>query len=409
MVRRGLWVFLLLFLFAECWAHQHIEVELGAPEVRFFVERYLSRDRAWVEASFRRLSYYRDAVVATLRRHGLPEELVVLPILESGYRADARSISGAYGFWQFMRFTARRFGLRVNYWIDERAHIERATEAAASYLEYLYSRFGDWALALAAYNAGEGYVRDVMEATGIDDYWLLCRLGLLDRQVREFVPRFMALLWIYENRSSLGLEIPAGEGLAKVWVPGGIHLESLARRAGIDPALFRELNAFVRRGVTPPSGVRLFVPKRKVAAVVRAYRWMVASMKAKERGIGRLAGYWMGYVVRRGDSLWTISKRFGVSVSLIRLVNGVRGNLIRAGDVLLIPTKRLKAKIVALDERRGILLYRVDRGDTLWKVAKIFGVTYRDLVKENGPAVKRRLVPGQFLKVSLLGVGDENG
>ncbi len=380
-----------------------IEPDLGAPEVQLFIDSYLTKDREWVERSFQRLSFYRSIVIRALRERGLPEELVVLPVLESGYRGDARSTSGAKGYWQFMLQTARRFGLGVSRWVDERGDIEKSSKAAARYLSYLYSIFKDWNLVLAAYNSGEGNILRIMKTTGIKDYWLMCRLGLLSRQAREFVPRFMALLWIYRHREELGLKVDGNVRLAKVHLPGGVSLLHVARASGMDYNLIRELNPFLRRGITPPWGARIYVPEQLVAKVRSGIVRLALAEKARRARIRLVKGYWKGYVVKRGDTLWDISRRTGIPVELIRMVNGLWNNVIRPGDVLLVPTKSLMRRIVKVDYERGVLVYRVGRGDTIWKISRLFGVSARRIKGSH------RLKPGDRLRIVLAGYTHENG
>ncbi len=393
-----LWV---LFFPVDVHSSPSLEPDLSVPEVKYFVDYYLSHDRAWVERSFKRMCYYKDIVSKILRRHGLPEELVVLPVLESGYRGDAKSISGAFGYWQFMWVTARRYGLGVSRWVDERADIEKATRAAAKYLSFLYSRFRDWNLVLAAYNAGEGYVEGIIKRTGLKDYWLLCRVGVLDRQVREFVPRFMALLWIYKHRRDLGFGVESCGKLVKINLPAGVDVREFARWLSMDQNLLISLNPFLRRKRIPPWGSHVYLPQRYANRAKLAVRWMVAAKRARALGIEKLKGYWFGYVVRPGDSLWRLSRLFGIDMSVIKVVNRLKGNRLRVGQVLLIPTRRLVASIVSAEPSKGKLLYRVKRGDTIWKLTKVFGVDQRSIVVPEGG-----FRPGQCVVIKVGSVGE---
>ncbi len=399
-MRVALLVIAITFTFSSSYA-EFLKPDLSKPEVRYFVEYYLRVDRGWVKSAFRRMAYYKGIVLKVLKKHNLPEELVVLPVLESGYRGDARSKSGAFGYWQFMRFTAQKYGLKTGYWIDERADIERSTEAAARYISRLYADLGNWELVLASYNGGDGYIKRLVEKTGLDDYWMLLRSGMLSRQVREFVPRFLALLWIYQHRKSLGFADPKVEPLDKTYVSGKIDLKAVAAWIGMDYRELTQFNAFLRRGMVPPWGSHIYVPKRYKKKVNVAYMWSVAAKRAKELGIRRLRGYWYAYVVRKGDSLWKISRKFGVDVKLLMLVNRIYDDMIRPGDVLLVPTKRLVKRIVDFDSEKGWLSYRVKKGDTIWRISKIFGAKYSKLIKINGRSVKRGLKPGEIVKVAL--------
>ncbi len=382
-----------------------LDVPVDHPEVRFFVGKYLTEHRKWLEASLERYSYYATVVESVLTRYGLPKELSVLPILESGYNGNAVSRTRAVGYWQFMSFTARRYGLDINRWVDERRDIEKSTRAAARYLKDLYSMFGDWDLALVAYNAGEGYIRDLLAASGIDDFWTLARCGLLPRQAREFVPRFYALLWIVKNADRIGLGPIEKKPLEKVFIRGGVDLRLLARYSGVSYSLLRQFNPFLRRGKVPPWGAYLYVPARYAASLRRGQRLLVASLRG---GVvaGVKKGYWYRYVVKRGDTLWSISRSFGVSVSLLKVVNRLRGCFIRPGDVLLIPTLKLAERIVECRPRERAIVYRVRRGDTLWRLSRIFGADPQSIMRVNGVS---RLRPGQKIKIVLRSGGNERG
>ncbi|WP_068549497.1 lytic transglycosylase domain-containing protein [Thermosulfidibacter takaii] len=392
-----------IFLSSGVRANEDITVDISVPEVRHFIQYYLGEDRPWVERAFERFCYYRSLVLKILSKYNIPEEIAVLPVLESGYSGFARSCSGAKGYWQFMRVTARRYGLGLSRWVDERGDIEKSTEAAAKYISYLYSLFKDWYFVLAAYNAGEGYVLKVIESTGIKDYWVLCRLGLLNKQVREFVPRFLALLWIYQNRETLGLEADHCSGLERVMLPSGVDLASLGTWMGLDVNLLKEFNAFLRKGKTPPWGAWVYVPKGYASKARLAVKWMMAAKHARELGIKRLKGFWIGYVVKPGDTLWSLSRSFGVDASVIKLVNRLKCSGLRAGSVILIPTKRLVASIVEVSPHTGKLVYRVKKGDTVWNIARIFGVKRSDILV-SGNVLK----PGQKVVIKLGGF-DERG
>jgi hypothetical protein len=172
------------------------------PRIDTWAERMLSQPglRHTIEVSLARGAEYLPALRAIMMATGLPEQLALLPAIESGFRANARGRFGDVGLWQLRRPAARRFGLTVTRRRDDRLHPEHATRAAARYLDFLYGRYGDWPLALAAYNAGEGRVDRAMAAAGYDSFWELADEGWLPATCRDYVPRFLALIRVTQGR-----------------------------------------------------------------------------------------------------------------------------------------------------------------------------------------------------------------
>ncbi|MGH7754396.1 MAG: lytic transglycosylase domain-containing protein, partial [Gemmatimonadales bacterium] len=233
------------------------------PQVQYFLDRFTGTRRdvvtLWVGRSGRYLGMIREV----LRSRGLPEELAYTAMIESGFNPVAVSRMGAKGLWQFMAATARRYGLRVDQWIDERLDPEKSTVAAASYFRDLYSMFGSWTLAKAAYNAGEVKVSRAMRATGSSDFWTLAQSNHLKRETKDFVPAIHAATLIAKDPARYGFEFQESGPVAveTVAVPPSTDLRPLAARAGIALATLRTLNPVLVRGVTPPGGVwQLRVP-----------------------------------------------------------------------------------------------------------------------------------------------------
>ncbi|HET7343268.1 MAG TPA: lytic transglycosylase domain-containing protein, partial [Methylomirabilota bacterium] len=223
-------------------------------QVKFFLDRFTGDRRdvvnLWVGRAGRYLTMIRDV----LKRRGLPEELAYTAMIESGFNPLAVSRVGAKGMWQFMAQTARLYGLRVDSWIDERLDPEKSTIAAASYLRDLYNLFGSWALAQAAYNAGEVKVSRAIRATGSSDFWALARSKYLKRETKEFVPQIHAATLIGEDPSHYGFEFTQTEAPAVevVTVPASTDLRRLAARSGITVETLRALNPVLVRPITPP-------------------------------------------------------------------------------------------------------------------------------------------------------------
>ncbi len=283
----------------------------------------------WLERSGR----YLPAMRRVFLDYGLPGELAYLPLIESGFNPRAFSRRRAVGPWQFIAATGKRYGLRVDWWVDERRDPIKATHAAARYLKDLYEHFGSWPLALAAYNAGEGKVRRAIRRTGSRDYWRLRKTRYLKTETKHYVPRFIAALIIAHDPARYGFDGLAYHtpvGYDHVVVGAAVDVEVAARCAGISVEELRALNPELKRWRTPPrtASYRLRVP---YGASDRMRR-NLAALSREERLASK------AYRVRSGDSVWKIARRFGIPVKAITDVNTLnKPFLLRIGQVLRIP------------------------------------------------------------------------
>ncbi|MEX1257097.1 MAG: lytic transglycosylase domain-containing protein [Gemmatimonadota bacterium] len=232
-------------------------------EVERWIQRFLGPERSAFEGYLVREGLYGGFIQERLRERGMPEELLYLAMIESGFVTSATSRVSASGVWQFMGATARAFGLTVDYWVDERRDPVRATDAALDYLEDLYETFGSWYLAAAAYNAGPAVVLRALDremAVDADDedlYWKISRY--LPGETRNYVPKMLAATLIAQQPEHFGFEVERSLPYLfdRVLVPGGTSLARVARALGVHPALIRELNPHLIRGMTPPGGGHL--------------------------------------------------------------------------------------------------------------------------------------------------------
>ncbi len=245
-------------------------------DVRRFMYLYLTRDREYVKASIVRSRAYLSSIFELIgNTGGLPRDLSLLPLLESGFNPMAVSKSGAVGLWQFIRATSSILGLKTDPWVDERRHIEKSTRAALKHLEHLYRQFGSWELALAAYNGGSGHVSRAMESSGARTFWELIEKGALRAETAEYVPRFAALLVIYRNMDILGLEeeLPPAAPTTResITIPSSLGVDRVAAYAGIPVSTLKKLNPELNTTQPPPHGplYTLFVPansRKKLSA-----------------------------------------------------------------------------------------------------------------------------------------------
>ena len=232
-------------------------------EIERFIRFYL-RDRRGLKIALRRASLYVPHIKPILKEYGLPEELALLPLIESGFNPFAVSPSGAAGIWQLMPQTARRFGLRVDSKVDERFDLTKSTHAAARYLKELYEMFGSWELVLAAYNCGEGCVR---RRTGSKDFWRT--KWALPEQTRKYVPMFFAALLIARSPEKYGLRVDGDLHLFERRVAvRDYKVNEFLREAGIKESTFRDLNPHIK-GNYIPAGVFVYVPKMRRTVVIK--------------------------------------------------------------------------------------------------------------------------------------------
>jgi membrane-bound lytic murein transglycosylase D len=316
------------------------------PQVQHFLDRFTGARRGvvnlWVERSGRYLAMIRDV----LKSRGLPEELAYTAMIESGFNPVAVSRVGAKGMWQFMAGTARRYGLRVDQWIDERLDPQKSTVAAASYLRDLYHMFGSWALAQAAYNAGEMKVSRAIRATGSSDFWTLAQTTHLKTETKDFVPAIHAVTLIGQDPERYGFEFVDANPLdvETVSVPPATDLRRLAPKTGLTLDTLRRLNPVLVRAITPPGTAwKLAVPAGTGGDVLAALTPPVKRPAVSPgRGRGRsIASGEDVHVVRPRETVSSIARQYGVSIADVRRWNRLEAqSRIRPGDRLRIADSR---------------------------------------------------------------------
>jgi membrane-bound lytic murein transglycosylase D len=358
----------------------------------------------WLSRSGR----YEPMMRAIFRDAGLPEDLVYLSMIESGFSPRAYSRARAVGLWQFISSTGRLYDLQISYWVDERRDPILATKAAATHLRDLYDEFGSWYLAAAAYNGGANRVRRGISRTGSDDFWTLSQRRYLRRETRNYVPKLIAAALIAkqpEQHSFFEIEHAEPMAYEVVQVPDATSLDVIAKAAGVPISEVTALNPQILRGVTPP-GQRYSV--RVPPGTGHRFALNYANVPASDRVT------WVQHVVRRGDTLSEIAQAYGVSVSAVRAANnGVDPRRLRIGQRLIIPragrlpryastpttVRRTTPQRVAPQTPEGpYITYRVQNGDSLWLIAKRYDVTARDLMRWNGLTTSR-IYPGDEVRV----------
>ncbi len=374
---------------------KEVDFELTLLETKIFqnyFKYYTQKKQKTFQNWLNRAEPYLPYIRKVFNQHGLPQDLIFLPFAESGFNPWAYSKAGAAGLWQFMPETARRYGLKVNWWIDERRDPYKSTVAAAKHLKYLYEIFNDWYLALAAYNAGEGNIKEALQRSGKDCYFEISKSSdHLYKETRYYVPKFMAILKIIRNLKKLDfkqLNWEAQKEPTKLQVKGRTHLFTLSQSIEMQWSKFKHLNPAFRRTITPPGDTSIvYLPPNLIQ---EARNYLNNPKSHAYAGLQR-------YQIRSGDSWWSISRRFDVSVKELKMINEMQTNFLKPGQWIIIPnvTKHVASK------QKTSNTYTIRRGDTLWGIAKRFNVSLEKLRKTNNlPQSATQLRVGQKLLIS---------
>jgi membrane-bound lytic murein transglycosylase D len=391
----------------ELRAKYDIPVELNdavVAYIRFFQTDTRAHFARWLARSTRYIPMMRQV----LEKHGLPLDLVYLSMIESGFSSYAYSFAKAAGVWQFVVGTSRRYGLLTDFWVDERRDPVKATEAAAKYLKDLRHRFhGDWYLAWAGYNAGEGKVDRAIRKEKTTDFWRMMGKGrTLRAETKHYVPKLIAAALIAKHPERFGFHVDYEQPpeVDELFVPDATDLHVLAKTAGIDFEQFHDLNPELRRFCTPPGGWTIRLPKGSRESFLAAYEKLAPN--------DRLS--FTEHRVEKGEPIGKIARAYGVTEAAILRTNGMKNyKQIKPGKLLVIPMAGASRGLLAgsqLEDRRGRAqrmqgrtvvavaqaapapkrvaangaLYTVRPGDSLWTIAAKFSTTVDKLKRLNG-------------------------
>ncbi|HEY3172372.1 MAG TPA: transglycosylase SLT domain-containing protein [Thermoanaerobaculia bacterium] len=355
---------------------------------------------------------YMPMIHRIFQEEGIPKDLAQIALIESSFLAHASSPMKAHGIWQFMPRTGRHYGLTANGIVDERSDPEKATRAAARYLSYLHELFNDWYLAMAAYNAGEGKILRAMQRTGARDFWELSASGTIRAQTQNYVPAVIAATLIARNPLHYGFEVEYEEPLAyeTVLLDRPVHLKHLSPSA----EELKQLNPELTTAITPrqPEGYELKVPVGSRSSVLLAFAGAPTATFTVARR----------HVVRRGETLARIARRYRVSVTAIASANSLsRHARVSRGRVLVIPGRYREVRFASLRKgKRGHAVravlasrsrtrpaarrasakhYQVRTGDTLYRIAVRHGTTVAQILAVNALPSWARLRPGDRIKI----------
>ena len=341
---------------------------------------FLTRGRRYYTRWLARGERYLPLLRGRLEEAGLPQDLAYQAMIESGFNPYATSSASAVGVWQFMSYTGKHYDLEIDWWIDERRNPELATTAAITYLSYLYRLFGDWTLASAAYNAGEGKIGRAIKRYGSRDLWELSahKNTYLKPETKNYVPKIMAaaILSKYRDRYGLTSEVKDADRLAAwkfdvVQVPEATGLSIVAKILGIDEEELEAMNPELRRWCTPPG-----IENYPLNVPLGAGDNLLAELK-KIPEADRVT--FVRYKVRRGDTLGAISGKYGVPLKAIMKMNGIRdARRLSIGQHLVVPVRPTGA-----GAKDRTLVHVVAKGESLSIIAKRYGTTVTDLQAKN--------------------------
>ncbi|MFH0902465.1 MAG: transglycosylase SLT domain-containing protein [Pseudomonadota bacterium] len=383
------------------------------------------RGRAIMSAWIRGMGTYRRLILDTLKRHGLPADLVFVCMIESSFNPREYSRAGASGLWQFMPSTARIYGLRIDYWVDERNDPVKSTEAAALFLKDLYERFRNWHLALAAYNAGHGAVINSIAKYNTNEFWtLLDYESGLPWESSIYVPKALAASIVGRNLAYFGfdgVEQNAPFQYDETTVSHSISIQTVAKAIGVSPSVVADLNPSLRRGRTPPQpdSFNLRIPEGTKTRFIESLPQLRDEWEAIQL-----------YVLRHGERFEDVARTYGISERSLRELNGVNDILeLRGGMVIVVPRideeTRRRNQVAAEDDLysgglpstngapllvpvpdkdlqvpgRRRAFYRVVAGDSLESVASVFAIAPGELARWNGLDPDARIQPRMILTV----------
>jgi membrane-bound lytic murein transglycosylase D len=375
-------------------------------EVEQWLDYFTGPGRRYFQVYLERKARIEPLIVPKLRAGGLPEDLLYLSMIESGFSTSAYSHAGASGPWQFIRSTGRLFGLQSNWWVDERRDPLKATDAAVEFLGRLHDEFKDWWLACAAYNSGEVKIRRAIAKLGTTNFFEIAEnRRALRRETKDYVPKMMAAAILGKNAEQFGFSVPPKDesllDFEEVSIPKSENLRTIARVANVEKETLAELNPELLRCCTPPQkeAYRIRVPKGDSAKL------LLDAIEAGE--IGSYKDF-QRYVIHRGDSISRIAHRSGVPAEAILSMNEVRNlRSLKPGTELVIPGRERAANVqryvasegeYRIPKGKKAVIHVVQKGDTLSAISQRYSVRV-DQIRQWNHVRAKKLRPGRRIKL----------
>ncbi|MDY6855306.1 MAG: transglycosylase SLT domain-containing protein [Thermodesulfobacteriota bacterium] len=380
--------------------------------VMYFINHFQTTMKAsfskWLSQSYKYIPMMREV----LKDNNLPEDLVYIALIESGFNPAAYSRARACGPWQFIKSTGKRYGLRIDWWIDERRDPEKSTKAAARYLSDLYDMFSSWYLAGAAYNAGENKIRRAIDKHNTEDFWEMSEYRYLKKETKDYIPKLIAATIIAKNPHKYGfndLELNAPLSYTQVAVSDTTDLKVIAMACNTNYRTVKMLNPELRRGCTPPNypGYKVKIPQGKKEVFEKNF----AKIRPSERYT------FIRHVIKRGETLYGIARLYNTRIIPIMELNKIRNpRRIRSGRSLVIPVRSYRIVNKGINNKRKTsqvrnetyfnsnlkeLSYIVKKGDTLWDIARRYEVRTFEIRFWNNLGISNTIYPGNILKLRI--------
>ncbi len=365
------------------------------PLAKKYISYYTGPARRTFQMWLERSNRYIDVVKDILYEEGVPVDFMALPFAESGYNTEAVSWVGATGIWQFMPKTGLYYGLKQDFWQDDRKDFEASTRAAAKYLKKSYKQFGDWHLSTASYNAGPGKISRAISYSRSRDFYVLNQGTYLAKETSHYVPKYTALLIIYKNYLDYGFTMPKTEPMIykTINIPSQANFYVIADTLGISVGEIREFNPGLLHPVTPPNSYNLRIP-----------------VSVSQKNINKLLGMsreellqYTVYYANKGQSVKSIADRYGVSIAELKRINALSSSYLTSTRPVLVPLKgyydRSLNKWFQLNVKPGNDLYLVRRGDSLESIARKVSMSVEELIYLNGERSYGEIIPGQRLVI----------
>lgn len=380
-------------------------------QVEMYLNLFQGKQRRHFQKWLARSGKYAPLMESELSKAGLPKDLIFLSMIESGYNQRAYSRARAVGLWQFMRATGRQYNLTVDNYVDERRDAEKSTKAAVAFLNDLYTEFGDWHLAVAAYNAGPGKIRNGLKRYKVDNFWDLAKHNYLKLETKRYVPKLIAAIILSRDADRYGFNnVDYAEPLAydTLDVPSGMSLDAIAIASGTETKLIKELNQELHKAKTPANRSSYAV---KIPAGTKA----LAS-----NNMNRLHSYvstgYKTHTIKKGESVASICRKYDINTTTLLKVNNLRSAQLKKGTNLRIPYSTVKYQLLPTGSdqqlaqyKENLILHRIAKGETISKIAKKYCVPKEMIVSWNGLPSVHKIRAGQQLALYIENNGTPRG
>jgi membrane-bound lytic murein transglycosylase D len=376
-------------------------------QVAAYLDLFQNKQRKTFQNWLNRSGRYQSIMETRLEKSGLPTDLIYLSMIESGYNQRALSHANAVGLWQFIGSTGKMYNLTIDKYLDERRDADKSTGAAASFLGDLYRDFGDWHLAVAAYNCGPAKIKNGMEKYQVDNFWDLAKTDFLPLETKRYVPKLIAAIIIARQPEKFGFDKVALEKPLEfdtLTVGPGLSLDAVSIIAGTDTSIIKDLNAELRTGKTPANqssyAVKIPPGTKEIAShnMKRLHTYASTDFKT--------------HVIKKGDTLARICKIYDINTTTLLKVNNLRSSRLKPGTNLRIPFTNVKYQLLPEGSetmlagyKENLILHRIKKGETISAISRKYHVPTELILSWNGLKSAKSIKVGQQLALYVEGAG----